>query len=167
LQADSKKDGAISIELFKKFGQLSLFDSKDGEIEALSYCLNVKVVGREVFDVQKGKAGGNKNNRYNNKPHHQRRQNEGDDNDFSKGQKTNYNRHNNQGWNNNEMGSWKQEDTAEKAKLREKAIVMQKKVMMEKNENQKIRLILNIITPDNYEKKFNELRAFLFEELKT
>jgi hypothetical protein len=58
------------------------------------------------------------------------------------------------------------EDTAEKAKLREKAIAMQKKVKMEKNTEQKIRLILNVITPDNFEKKFNELRGFLFGELK-
>lgn len=38
---------------------------------------------------------------------------------------------------------------------------------MEKNESQKIRLILNIITPDNYDKKFLELRSFLFMDRKT
>ena len=64
-------------------------------------------------------------------------------------------------------GTWKQEDTTEKAKLKEKAIAMHAKVTMEKNESQKIRLILNVITPDNYEKKFKELRSFLFMDLKT
>jgi len=38
---------------------------------------------------------------------------------------------------------------------------------MEKNEAQKIRLILNVITPDNYDKKFKELRTFLFQDLRT
>jgi len=55
---------------------------------------------------------------------------------------------------------WKPEDSKEKAKLKEQAIAMQKKVTMEKNEAQKIRLILNVITPENFEKKFRELRQF-------
>jgi len=38
---------------------------------------------------------------------------------------------------------------------------------MVKNESQKIRLILNVITPDNFAKKFKELRAYQFGELKT
>jgi hypothetical protein len=65
------------------------------------------------------------------------------------------------------MGSWKMEDTAEKAKLREKAKAMYEKVTMVKNEEQKIRLILNVITPDNYDKKFAELRGFLFSNLRS
>jgi len=32
---------------------------------------------------------------------------------------------------------------------------------------QKIRLILNVITPDNYDKKFAELRGYLFDDLKS
>ena len=42
---------------------------------------------------------------------------------------------------------------------------MQKKVSMAKNEGQKIRLILNVITPDNLDKKFKELRAFQFDDM--
>ena len=42
-----------------------------------------------------------------------------------------------------------------------------KKMRQDKNEIQKIRLILNVITPDNFDKKFKELRGFLFNELKT
>lgn len=38
---------------------------------------------------------------------------------------------------------------------------------LDKNETQKIKLILNIIAPDNFEKKFSELRGFLFKGLKT
>lgn len=38
---------------------------------------------------------------------------------------------------------------------------------LDKNETQKIKLILNIIAPDNFEKKFGELRGFLFRGLKT
>jgi hypothetical protein len=65
------------------------------------------------------------------------------------------------------MGSWKQEDTQEKARLREKALAMHKKATMAKNDAQKIRLILNVITPDNFEKKFKELRQFQFDDLKS
>lgn len=59
------------------------------------------------------------------------------------------------------------EDTAEKAILKEKAKEMIKKCQMVKNEGQQIRLILNVITPDNYDKKFGELRKFLFGESRT
>lgn len=59
------------------------------------------------------------------------------------------------------------EDTAEKAKLKAKAKAMHEKVNMAKNEEQRIRLILNIITPDNYDRKLAELRGFLFGDLKT
>lgn len=44
---------------------------------------------------------------------------------------------------------------------------MHEKVTQSKNEEQKIRLILNIITPDNFDKKFGELRGYLFPNLKT
>ena len=40
------------------------------------------------------------------------------------------------------------------------------KAKLDKNDNQKIRLILNIIAPDNYDKKFGELRGYLFTGLK-
>ena len=43
---------------------------------------------------------------------------------------------------------------------------MHKKATTEKNENQKIKLILNVISPDIYEKKFKELREFMFQDLK-
>ena len=43
---------------------------------------------------------------------------------------------------------------------------MHKKATAEKNEKQKIKLILNVITPDIYEKKFKELREFMFQDLK-
>ena len=36
----------------------------------------------------------------------------------------------------------------------------------DKNVHQKIRLIVNIITPDNFEKKFEELRQYLFGDIK-
>ena len=40
------------------------------------------------------------------------------------------------------------------------------KVKGDRNLEQKIRLIINIITPDNLDKKFLELRGFMFGELK-
>ena len=44
---------------------------------------------------------------------------------------------------------------------------MKKKLSMSKNVDQKIRLIMNVISPDNFDKKLNELRGFMFEGLKT
>ena len=38
---------------------------------------------------------------------------------------------------------------------------------MAKNEEQKIRLIMNIITPENKEKKFKELREYMFPDMVT
>ena len=40
------------------------------------------------------------------------------------------------------------------------------KIRQEKNLNQKIRLITNQIAPDNFDKKFNELRAVIFGSFK-
>jgi len=40
------------------------------------------------------------------------------------------------------------------------------KAKSDKNTLQKIRLIVNVITPDNFEKKFEELRGYMFGELK-
>ena len=91
-------------------------------------------------------------------------------NDFAMGTGKPYNNYNNKphGYQQDSMQTpWKPEDSKEKAKLKEQAIAMQKKVTMEKNEAQKIRLILNVITPENFEKKFRELRQFQFDGLKT
>jgi len=63
--------------------------------------------------------------------------------------------------------NWLKKDTDEKANLKAAAATQMKKMRAEKNENQKIRLILNVITPDNYDKKFGELIGFLFKDLKT
>ena len=41
---------------------------------------------------------------------------------------------------------------------------MREETLGDKNTKQKIRLIVNVITPDNLEKKFVELRGFMFGE---
>lgn len=48
--------------------------------------------------------------------------------------------------------------------MRTKALEAKKKRDTEKNAAQKIKLILNVITPDNFDKKFGEIRGYLFEE---
>jgi hypothetical protein len=98
---------------------------------------------------QNAKGGGKGYNNY------------GEDNEFSKGTA---NKDRNKGGN---QGFWKPEDNQEKAKLREQAIENQKRMKADKNDTQKIKLILNVIAPDNFEKKFAELRGFLFRGLKT
>lgn len=120
----------------------------------MSHCINVHIINRTVVEEQKGKNTGSRGNAP--KGRGGQRHHDGENEGFNKGTaKPNYAR-----GNYNDMGSWKQEDTQEKARLKEKAVAMHKKVTMAKNEAQKIRLILNVITPDNYEKKFNELRQF-------
>ena len=73
--------------------------------------------------------------------------------------------HKNYGRTNN--GNWLTVDTEEKKKLREAAQAQKAKMTLEKNEAQKIKLILNVITPDNRTKKMNELRGFMFPNLMT
>lgn len=51
-------------------------------------------------------------------------------------------------------------------KLEEESKKKFEEVKKEKNVPQQIRLICNIIAPDNFEKKFAELRQLMFEDLK-
>jgi len=53
----------------------------------------------------------------------------------------------------------------EKELLKQQAQARQENLKQEKNVIQKIRLILNVITPDNFDKKFGELRTYLFADL--
>lgn len=62
---------------------------------------------------------------------------------------------------------WKQEVSKEQTKLREEAQKAIQSVRRDKNDIQKIRLILNVIAPDNFERKFAELRKYLFGELRS
>ena len=66
-----------------------------------------------------------------------------------------------------DFGSWLKEDNEEKIKLKQAAASMKEKLKGDKKEDQKIRLILNVISPDNYEKKFAEIREHLFRGFKT
>lgn len=144
-QEDKAKRGdkAISINLFDKVSQLEMCKNMGDQAVALNHCLNEHIVNRKVHEVLKAKGGKNNYNR-------QRTQNNKRDDDDRKG--NNYKKDN---WQKDEPeGSWKMQDTTEKAKLKEKARAMHEKVMTEKNVAQQIRLILNVITPDNYDKKF-------------
>lgn len=46
--------------------------------------------------------------------------------------------------------------------MRKKAQEMKSKISAPKNTIQKIKLIMNVITPDNYDRKREELRNYLF-----
>lgn len=60
----------------------------------------------------------------------------------------------------------RQQIDQEKEKLIKLAKENYERTKKEKNPVQKIRLICNQITPDNFDKKFDELRLFLFGDLK-
>jgi len=110
-----KENEPINLDLFIKLGSLKVCQTKDSVAESLDHVLNKHLIIRVECETQKGK-GGNKNNNYQRgKTQHNKG---GDGNDFNKGSKQHYNRNNTF----HDMGSWKQEDTAEKAKLKEKAI---------------------------------------------
>lgn len=139
-------NGPINMDIFKKLGELKL--CTDSSIK-LDFCSNTYCLDREFTPVQ-GKSSMQK---------HQRPQGKHGGNDFAMGTgKPHYNNKPYGYQQDNGQSPWKPEDSKEKAKLKEQAIAMQKKVTMEKNEAQKIRLILNVITPENFEKKFKELR---------
>jgi hypothetical protein len=61
----------------------------------------------------------------------------------------------------------RQEANELRKKLFEESKKIIEKAKSDKNTQQKIRLIVNVITPDNFEKKFDELRGYMFGELKT
>jgi len=44
---------------------------------------------------------------------------------------------------------------------------MKEKLKKEKNPIQKIKFCINLISPDNFDKKFNELRIYMFQDFKT
>ena len=53
---------------------------------------------------------------------------------------------------------------SERAELRKKAIEVRNKIAAPKSTIQKIKLIMNRITPDNYERNKKELKNYLFGE---
>lgn len=54
-----------------------------------------------------------------------------------------------------------------KKKLQDEAKEALGKARQEKNTMQQIRLICNVLAPDNFEKKFTELRGYIFGDVKT
>ena len=142
---ESRGTKPISIDLFAKVCGLKLCSGDKENVKSYSHCLNVHIAERVVSETMKSKGGRNNNNRQKN---YNNRNRDDDNGDFNKGSKM----HQRNNWKKEEefpIGMWKMEDTAEKAKLKEKAKAMYEKVNMTKNETQQIRLILNIITPDN------------------
>lgn len=53
---------------------------------------------------------------------------------------------------------WRPEDNEERKHMKEVAEQTKKRITGKKNETQQIRLIINIIAPDTFDKKFGELR---------
>lgn len=155
---DSSK-GVISLDLFKKIGNLKLCNAKTD----LGKCMNAAYVKREAENLEptfrSNKPG--KPNRNN------ARGNQGGGNDFAMGTQKQYNNRRDP-----TAGGWNKADSEEFTALKAKAKEYQNKLANNtKTETQKliskVRLILNVIAPDNKEKKMRELRAILFGDLKT
>ena len=153
---------------------MKICDSKEKTADELKYVAYPVLLEREVkqkydMTVKRGNRGENRGGRGRGGNHYGRggRPNynqDGEDGDFSKGGgRPNYPRHK-PDWN---QGGWKQEDNEEKKKLKEQAQAMQAKIKMPRSDARQIRLIMNVIAPDNFEKKFKELRGYLYKDLKT
>ncbi len=61
----------------------------------------------------------------------------------------------------------RQEPDELRKKLAEESKATIEKAKSDRNTEQSIRLIVNVISPDNFDKKFEELRCYMFGQLKT
>lgn len=59
---------------------------------------------------------------------------------------------------------WKEQ--IDRLKFIEESKKVHQKATVERKPEQKIKLIVNVIVPDNFDKKFRELRRFIFGEYK-
>jgi len=158
--AERKSSEPITLDVFKTIQALEI----GLKHEDLNFCTNGKMIERSIKHMveskkgnfrQGGQKGGNRDN------------NRGEGN-FNKNQypKTPKTGGGGGGGDFKKPGLWREEDVGEKNKLKLIAQKNHENAKKDKNDNQKIRLILNIIAPDNYTKKFGELRGYLFPNLK-
>jgi hypothetical protein len=142
-----------------RFGELQICQTQDKDLAEMTDFINVDILKRDPVDYIEMRKGNDRR-------------------DFQRGNRGGrggYNRDGHEGgFNKNrhqrrdeEPASWLKEDNEEKIKLKQQAQLMKSKLNVDKKEDQKIRLILNVISPDNYEKKFGEIRGYLFGDFKT
>jgi hypothetical protein len=121
----------------------------------------------------RGGRGGYNQQQYDNRPNYNNQQNVdgGNADDFQRNQYQGGTGKHHRGGNLGEAPS--EEDFLKRSEadnLRKKLAEESKKVLekakSDKNTQQKIRLIVNVITPDNFERKFVELRGFMFGDRK-
>lgn len=156
-----KTQSAFNMRLFLQIGQLAICQTQDSKSDDLKHVASNLMVDREVADTldHTSKGRPQKGGQYNQgrpgrndrpgggRPHHANGGRGGAGNVRGGGK-------------DNEIS--RQEVDAERAELREKAKQMKERMLKPKNVTSKIKLILNVITPDNFEKKRDELRAYLF-----
>lgn len=146
--ADAPKDKPRSVELFKKFADLKICEVSETNVKLI---IHEPLVNREVKDSiqhKKRNEGGN----------------------FNKGgQRGGYNNRGGRGAHQNtpENQFIRQKNNEEKQKLIKQALEMKEKLKTEKNPVQKIKFAINLISPDNFDRKFNELRIYMFKDFKT
>lgn len=156
--ATRKESEPISMDIFKQIQNLEIGKKH----EDFEYVTNKVLIERSIKQMVESKKGNFRQNNNNNK----NRDNRGEGN-FNKNQYPKTPKQGGGGGGGGKApGLWREEDVGEKNKLKQIAIKNHENAKKDKNENQKIRLILNIIAPDNYVRKFAELRGFLFANLK-
>lgn len=156
--------GALNMRLFFQIGSLPLCQTQDKPAEDLKHCMASLMLEREVHDTidlaRRQPGGGGRGQRGGRGQggghagrgrggHHGHNDNAGDDN-FARGVRGGKNE------------GFARHLDEERARLRKEAQEMKDRITKPKNVVQKIKLILNLITPDNFERKRDELRSYLF-----
>ena len=160
-----KMPGALNMRLFFQVGKLAVCQTQETPVDELKHVAAGLMLEREVKDtidlarrpVQGGGRGrgggrggaGGGGGRGRGGGHHAHGDADGGDS-FARGTA----KHGKEGFT-------RHLDEA-RARLRKEAQERKEKITKPKNVVQKIKLILNLITPDNFEKKRDELRAYLF-----
>lgn len=121
--------GVLDLEIFRKIGDLKICETHEHKGEKMAHCANTNLVLRQPTKMLEQTFKKNFAMGTAKPQHHNRVP--------------------------SKQQNWLTKDTDEKKKLKAMAAQQMKKMKAEKNEIQKIRLILNQITPDNFEKKFS------------
>lgn len=147
------------MSIFKQIQELEIGKKH----EDFDYVTNKGIIDRSIKQMVESKKGPY---RQGNKQGGNRDNNRNNNNNFDKNQYPKTPKQGGGGGGGKAPGLWREEDVGEKNKLKLIAQKNHENAKKDKSENQKIRLILNIIAPDNYVKKFGELRGYLFPGLK-
>ena len=146
-----RRKGALDLDLFMKVKEMLLCTDETTLNENAKHSVNMLMVEREGSLLEAGKGGSFQKGGYQN----QRGRGRG-----GQGRGGSY----------GQGGLQRQKITKEVQEMMDKAEAYKKRILTDKDQQKierKIKLILNQISPDNFQKKIGELREIMFPEMKT